>query len=516
MIGQRHNQKLTAACSECQVTHRTSEVLLQAGTVPLRTVLLVLLLAMIVTLAAAGWRDLYEVVLERQGPTIEIIEQPRGIGIAPITLRVLLKDNGSGLDEVLVRTIQRGVGKEVLRRTLEGRSRVEVSVDFAGEKSGLDEGVVTLEIRAFDRSFWSNQAEQVLNLKVDYRRPRLEPLTSFHNARRGGSQLIFYRVSDESLAVSGVKVGTTTFLGYSARGLDPAFEDPTIYAAFYAIDLNANPENVSIKLFAEDVVGNAASQSFSNKVFDRAQRRINMPMSEVLLRGRLSDLVDTNLAKIEEFERSRGKTVNLTTGPGKNDRLIAKFSLLNGPLREMSESQLLRSLKASRFERYWDGPFQTVAGGINLAFGDRVSFVLDRAPIGDTVQRGYEVLMSRDRPEVPALAGGIVMLSDTIGVFGRTVAIDHGFGLVTIYGYLDTVMVRQGEKIVAGQPIGRAGESGLARSLSTFIQMRVHGVSVDPLEWWDRTWYNGHIEGKINEVKRALGLEVLQPLEKRF
>ena len=42
--------------------------------------------------------------------------------------------------------------------------------------------------------------------------------------------------------------------------------------------------------------------------------------------------------------------------------------------------------------------------------------------------------------------------------------------------------------------------------------MRVHGVPVDPLEWWDPNWFNQHVVGKIDDMKRALGLQVAKPL----
>jgi len=85
-----------------------------------------------------------------------------------------------------------------------------------------------------------------------------------------------------------------------------------------------------------------------------------------------------------------------------------------------------------------------------------------------------------------------------------------------LYCGLGSTKVRQGESVTAGQGIGTAGRSGLARGPGYLLQMRLSGTPIDALEWWDRGWYEAHIAGKINDIKQVLGIRSLQPLGKRF
>src|SRR5690606_18913393 len=105
----------------------------------------------------------------------------------------------------------------------------EITIDFPGAQTEVEEGEAVVEIRAFDRAFFNNASEKLLRLKVDFRRPYVELLSTQHNVRRGGSQVAFYRVVDEDVAISGVKVGNDTFLGFPARGIDEEFQDKTLH-----------------------------------------------------------------------------------------------------------------------------------------------------------------------------------------------------------------------------------------------------------------------------------------------
>lgn len=448
-------------------------------------------------------------VLEVSPPQIVVVEMPRGIGLAPVSVRLEISDNDSGLDEVVVRTSQKGTRKELLREFLGGRNHYELAVDFPGSRSDLEEGVAALEIKAFDRSLWSNAAETSVRLDVDFRKPKIEVLSTQHNCRQGGSQLVFYKAFDENLVLSGVKVGNQTFPGYPARGIDSSIEDPAVYVALYAVDLEQRSAELAVRAFAEDVVGNATSTTFYNKIQPRDVRKINTRLSEEFLRERTQALVDSNRERL----RAAGIEPDYKTPRGGIERLIEEFSILNGPLRDLNKREVATQLnQAPRFDRYWEPQFLQPSATVEGLFGDLVSYYYDDAPVGTTLRQGYEFSLDRGSSEVYAVNKGIVAFSDNIGVFGRVVAIDHGLGLNTLYGFLDHVSVSRGDAVEAGQKIGVAGQSGLAQGTKLYFEMRVQGVPVDPREWWDKRWYYSHITAKINEVKRSLGIPVYRPL----
>ncbi len=88
---------------------------------------------------------------------------------------------------------------------------------------------------------------------------------------------------------------------------------------------------------------------------------------------------------------------------------------------------------------------------------------------------------------VQAAANGVVALAgsevDGLGHlvgFGNYVVIAHGANLVTLYGHLEQLLVRAGETVHAGDPIGLEGSTGNSTGPHVHFELRVHGVPTDP------------------------------------
>lgn len=78
---------------------------------------------------------------------------------------------------------------------------------------------------------------------------------------------------------------------------------------------------------------------------------------------------------------------------------------------------------------------------------------------------------------------GRVVLSQDLEVHGKTVMIDHGFGVVTIYNHLNERLVKKGQMINKGDALGRVGMTGVATGPHLHWGMSVQNVRVDPLKW---------------------------------
>jgi len=61
-----------------------------------------------------------------------------------------------------------------------------------------------------------------------------------------------------------------------------------------------------------------------------------------------------------------------------------------------------------------------------------------------------------------AAADGKVVGTGNLGnlAYGKWIAIDHGNGLVTLYGHLSAIGVSKGEKVTRGKTIGKMGSTG--------------------------------------------------------
>jgi len=82
---------------------------------------------------------------------------------------------------------------------------------------------------------------------------------------------------------------------------------------------------------------------------------------------------------------------------------------------------------------------------------------------------------------VAATSGGTVMLAADHFFAGKSVYLDHGTGIVSMYFHLSKILVTEGEKVAGGQVIGLAGETGRASGPHLHWGVRIHGCRVDPL-----------------------------------
>jgi murein DD-endopeptidase MepM/ murein hydrolase activator NlpD len=94
---------------------------------------------------------------------------------------------------------------------------------------------------------------------------------------------------------------------------------------------------------------------------------------------------------------------------------------------------------------------------------------------------------------VPAGNTGIAVFADYLGIYGNTIILDHGLGLFSMYSHLSEIQISRGDKVERGDTIGTTGMTGLAGGDHLHFGMMVHGVFVNPIEWWDEKWIQDHI-----------------------
>jgi murein DD-endopeptidase MepM/ murein hydrolase activator NlpD len=83
---------------------------------------------------------------------------------------------------------------------------------------------------------------------------------------------------------------------------------------------------------------------------------------------------------------------------------------------------------------------------------------------------------------VPVLAAGdgeVALVGDHFFA-GRSVFIDHGDGLISMYFHMSRVGVKEGENVRRGQPIGAVGSTGRATGPHLHFGVRWHRARVAP------------------------------------
>ena len=81
-----------------------------------------------------------------------------------------------------------------------------------------------------------------------------------------------------------------------------------------------------------------------------------------------------------------------------------------------------------------------------------------------------------------AMDGVVLEIRDRPG-YGLTIVLDHGNGIGTSYSHLARASVRSGDRVRRGQGIGTVGRSGFATGVHLHFEVRVHGVTTDPMGW---------------------------------
>ena len=82
-----------------------------------------------------------------------------------------------------------------------------------------------------------------------------------------------------------------------------------------------------------------------------------------------------------------------------------------------------------------------------------------------------------------AINGGIVRKAYFDSVFGKSVVVDHGQGIFSLYLHLNEIRVKEGDQIKKGHLIGTVGQTGYAISPHLHLSVKISGVSVDPLKF---------------------------------
>lgn len=85
---------------------------------------------------------------------------------------------------------------------------------------------------------------------------------------------------------------------------------------------------------------------------------------------------------------------------------------------------------------------------------------------------------------VLAINNGVVRLSREFTLYGKTVAIDHGGGVMSLSMHLSQINVKERQKVTRGQVIGLSGDSGYALGPHLHLSIRVGGISIDPMTFF--------------------------------
>jgi murein DD-endopeptidase MepM/ murein hydrolase activator NlpD len=421
-------------------------------------------------------------------PRVEIEPGGKAIGArTPVTVR--LAAGGRGLDDVRVELVQ-GEGSHVVAekeytprpawafwgpRTTGDELAVEVGRDSV---QGLRSGEAVIRVVARRPGTWLRDPEPTVaevTLPVRLTPPSLAVLSNQHYVTQGGAEVVVYRAG-ETAESSGVQAGEWWFPGFELPGGAPG-ERFALFAVPYDVG-----EPSRVELVAVDDAGNRATVGFIDRFTPRAPSQGTIELSAGFMARVVPEIVNST--------------------PGFEDRgdLLANYLAINGEMREANRKRLVELAAGSAAEFLWHREFLPMPGGqVMSPFATRRSYLFDGKEVDVQYHLGYD-LASTQRAPVPAANGGRVLLAEYFGIFGNCVVLDHGYGLMSLYGHLSSIDVREGQAVERGQAVGRTGQTGLAGGDHLHFGILLQGNPVTPVEWWDDHWLEDRLSRKLGDA----------------
>ena len=121
--------------------------------------------------------------------------------------------------------------------------------------------------------------------------------------------------------------------------------------------------------------------------------------------------------------------------------------------------------------------------GIKLAVlpveGNITSRYGERSRIRRAEHTGLDISAITGTP-IKATAEGKVIFAKYCGAYGNLVKIDHGNGIETWYGHASKILVKEGQKVNAGDVVAKVGSTGNSTGPHLHFEIRIDGNHVNP------------------------------------
>ena len=240
--------------------------------------------------------------------------------------------------------------------------------------------------------------------------------------------------------------------------------------------------------YSEHEMGNISKYLNKRQNLQKKLKEIEQKIKlEAVLKEKLV-LEEKNVKKLEETRKALLNQLLVDKKKFQNSlkELVAAqknvTSLISQLQKELKKSQestsaYTKNLPPVKMGRF----FWPVSGGKVIK-----NFGMSKDPVYQVqvFNPGIDIAASRG-DNVYAAQDGVVLLARSIRGYGKTILIDHGQDVVTMYAYLDSIQVNPGDMVKGGQTIGLVGETGLTNVPAVHFEVRVgtNAQEDNPLKW---------------------------------
>lgn len=384
---------------------------------------------LIIVVCVVGYLIITNLQLDWNPPAVKLTSDNGYINLKPY--EIIVTDDGEGLKNVSVYLGKKN--NEILieeRKYLPGLKKDTIQLEFKRKsiKKHEIEGEVRLRIVATDNSklrfFRGNKTTIEKDLIIDLTKPILTELSSSQYIKHGGSGFIVYRTSEDTKR-SGIKLGDHFFPGYGGY-----FEDSQIRVCFFAYPYNLSNDQ-KLYLYAVDEAGNERSNFVYHTLFKAVNKQSKLNISREFIMRRMFPFVEGEMIKSKKSIKEI-------------------FLRVNRDIRGENNKQIEEITKKSTDKRFWNGKFTQLSNSKVIAkFADKRTYKVENEIIDTQYHLGYDLSVTKRYP-VEASNDGIVVYANMIGLYGNSVIIDHGLGIMTLYSHLSSMLVQEGDNVEKG------------------------------------------------------------------
>jgi murein DD-endopeptidase MepM/ murein hydrolase activator NlpD len=147
-------------------------------------------------------------------------------------------------------------------------------------------------------------------------------------------------------------------------------------------------------------------------------------------------------------------------------------------LEEVRQQELMRAIRSSQDLWASTPSIWPTEGWVSSDFGYRESPFTGKREF----HKGLDLTAPVGTP-IYSPAKGKVDFAGRDGAYGLCLNLDHGSGLLTRYGHMHSIVLRQGQTVDRGELIGYVGNSGRSTGPHLHYEVRLNGVPVNPMRY---------------------------------
>jgi len=434
--------------------------------------IITILILVLVVIAGGGWW-FFNSYGEWEKPDITFDQEIKAIGRQK-AIQITFTDRKRGLRHTAVTLTQDNLtqGLSSINYPGPGAKEEKLSILVNPVSMKLHNGPATLSVTAIDYSLWKNTTTINQQININMTPPQISLLNTTNHINPGGTCVIAYKTS-EPVVLSGVTVDKIFFQGYPAL-----ISGKPCFISYFPLPVDAKQGKNNIKVMARDEGGNETYINLPCQIKSKKFRSDKMALSDNFLAQKMPEFQS-------QFASLQGKSP------------VETFMYVNGFLREDNFKTIQGACQKTSSKQLWQGPFLRMKNAAPMAqHGDKRTWVYQGKIVGESTHLGVDLASTAHAP-VEAANNGVIVFAGYLGIYGNAVIIDHGLGLFSLYGHMNTIHGKTGQEVKRGESVGQTGLTGLAAGDHLHFSILIGGQFVNPQEWWDSHWIADNVTKKL-------------------